>query len=294
MSVRVRRRLASVLRARTARGGTSQGVPKSRTGKPYPAIPDGWTIGPPDFIGIGVQKAGTTWWWSLLKAHPDMVGSIKETHQLTRLGWRPMFERDILSYHRYFPRREGSVTGEWTPRYMIMPGVVDTVRACAPEARFLVILRDPVERYRSGVGQWQRRKERTGKRLNLVAGRKEAYARSFYGFLLKRYVETFGRERLLVLQFERCKMDPAGEYLRTLRFLGLREWLPPGEMLGKPVNVSTMRLSPKALDEPPDLPATLEADVRLLGSFAPDLDLSLWPNFRHLADDRREAPAPSG
>ena len=280
MSALVPRRLVRLVRRRNA---SRPGKARTGSGRPYPEIPPGWTIGPPDFIGIGVQKAGTTWWWSLLRAHPDMVGTIKETHQLTRLGWRPMFEPDIDSYHRYFPRRAGSVTGEWTPRYMTMPGVVDNIRACAPEARFLVTLRDPVERYRSGVGQWQKRKERLGKRLNLWAGRKDAYARSFYGFMLQRYVEAFGRDRLLVLQFERCRADPQGEYLRTLRFLGLPEWVPPEEKLGKPVNVSRRRPSPKVLDEPEDLVETLTADVALLRTFAPELDLSLWPNFAHMA-----------
>jgi hypothetical protein len=190
-----------------------------------------------------------------------------------------MFEEDVLSYHRYFPRRAGSVTGEWTPRYMTMPGVVDNIRACAPEARIIAILRDPVERYRSGVGQWQKRKERLGKRPNLAAGRKDAYARSFYGFMLQRYVETFGRDRILILQFERCRADPAAEYMRTLEFLGLRQIHLPENVLGRRVNVSRIKLSPKALDEPPDLVDRLADDVRLLRSFAPDLDLSLWPNF---------------
>jgi Sulfotransferase family len=283
MSGPLRRRLSRFLRP-TASGPrpgrrTPQGKPRDRSGPPYPAVPEGWTVGPPDFIGIGVQKAGTTWWWTVLKAHPDMVGMVKETHQLARLGWRPMFEEDVRSYHRYFPRRDGSVTGEWTPRYMTMPGVVDNIRACAPDAKIIAILRDPVERYRSGVGQWQKRKERLGKRLNLAAGRKDAYARSFYGFMLQRYVEAFGRDRVLILQFERCKADPAGEYLRTLRFLGLGEWLPPENVLGRRVNTSRIKLSPKALDEPPDLVERLEEDVRLLRSFAPDIDLSLWPNF---------------
>jgi hypothetical protein len=244
----------------------------------------GWQTGPPDFIGIGVQKAGTTWWWKLLEKHPDTVGRIKETHELTRLGWRPMFDKDAEAYHSFFPRPEGKIAGEWTPRYMTVPGVADTMKALAPDARLLVLLRDPVERYRSGVGQWQKRKERRGKRLNLWAGRKDAYARSFYGFALQPYIEAFGRDRMLILQFERCREDPAREYRRTLEFLGLRDWLPDEEVLGKPVNVSTKRPSPKALDEPPDLVESLEDDVRLLLSFAPEIDLSLWPNFRHIAD----------
>ncbi len=250
-------------------------------------MPEGWRIAPPDFIGIGVQKAGTTWWWKLLEKHPDTVGKIKETHELTRLGWRPMFARDAESYHGYFPRPDGKVAGEWTPRYMTVPGVADTMKALAPDARILVLLRDPVERYRSGVGQWQKRKERRGKRLNLWAGRKDAYARSFYGFALQPYLEAFGRDQMLILQFEQCREDPAREYRRTLEFLGLREWLPDEEVLGKPVHVSPRRPSPKALDEPPDLVESLEDDVRLLLSFAPEIDLSLWPNFRHLATDTR-------
>ena len=121
-----------------------------------------------------------------------------------------MFEKDREAYYRYFPRPEGKLAGEWTPRYMNVPGVVDTMKALAPEAKLLVLLRDPVERYRSGVGQWQKRKERRGKRLNLWAGRKDAYARSFYAFALRPYVEAFGRDQMLILQFEKCLQDPAG------------------------------------------------------------------------------------
>ena len=166
---------------------------------------------------------------------------------------------------------------------MSVPGVVDTMKAVAPDAKLLVLLRDPVERYRSGVGQWQKRKENRGKRLNLWAGRKDAYARSFYAFALRRYVEAFGRDRLLILQFEQCLSDPAGQYRRTLEFLGLHDWLPDEAILGKPVNVSKRRPSPKALDEPADLVESLEDDVRELLAMAPDFDLALWPNFRHLA-----------
>ena len=278
----VPRRIKRLLRP-PSRRRSIQGKPKSEHGRKPPEIPSGWSLGPPDFIGIGVQKAGTTWWWKLLTKHPDMVGTIKETHQLTRTGWRPLFEADIERYHRYFPRREGSVTGEWTPRYMTVPAVAPALAATAPNAKIIVLLRDPVERYRSGVGQWQKRKERRGKRLNLWAGRKDAYARSFYGFQLQPYLEHFGREQMLVLQFEACKADPAAQYRRTLEFLGLPEWVPSPEVLGKPVNVARKRPSAKTLDEPPNLVAELEADVRLLKTIAPDLDLSLWPNFTHLA-----------
>ena len=124
--------------------------------------------------------------------------------------------------------------------------------------------------------------ERRGKRLNLWAGRKDAYARSFYGFALRPYVEAFGHERILFLQFEKCIQEPAAEYQRTLEFLGLPHWDPPPELLGKAYNVSQKRPSPAALHEPGDLVESLEGDVRELLGYAPEIDLSLWPNFRCL------------
>jgi hypothetical protein len=282
---RVQRRVQRLVRPRSS-GKAPNGTGKRRAGSgaPPPPLKDGWTTGPPDYIGIGVQKAGTTRWWKLIVKHPDVVGwQLKETHQLSRFGWRPLFDADRETYYRYFPRPEGKLVGEWTPRYMNVPGVVEAMKALAPDTKLLVLLRDPVERYRSGVGQWQKHKERRGKRLNLWAGRKDAYARSFYAFALRPYVEAFGLDRLLVLQFEKCLQEPATEYQRTLEFLELDEWVPPPEDLGKAYNVSKKRPSPAALDEPPDLVASLEGDVRELMEMAPDIDLQLWPNFRHLA-----------
>jgi hypothetical protein len=29
-----------------------------------------WVVGPPDFVGVGTQRSGTTWWWQLLCDHP--------------------------------------------------------------------------------------------------------------------------------------------------------------------------------------------------------------------------------
>ena len=37
-----------------------------------PPVGPGEETGPPDFVGIGVQKAGTTWWFELVLTHPDV------------------------------------------------------------------------------------------------------------------------------------------------------------------------------------------------------------------------------
>ena len=49
----------------------------------------------PDFIGIGAEKAGTTWLWRMLMDHPDVgVPAVKELRQfgVTRMASTRKFE----------------------------------------------------------------------------------------------------------------------------------------------------------------------------------------------------------
>ena len=58
-----------------------------------PPLGPGNETGPPDFVGIGVQKAGTTWWYELMLTHPGIfapAGIHKERHFFDRFGARPM------------------------------------------------------------------------------------------------------------------------------------------------------------------------------------------------------------
>ena len=86
----IKRRVRRLFRPRSSeKAPNSTGKRRSGSGAPPPPLKDGWTTGPPDYIGIGVQKAGTTRWWKLIVKHPDVVGwQLKETHQLSRFGWR--------------------------------------------------------------------------------------------------------------------------------------------------------------------------------------------------------------
>ena len=54
-----------------------------------PVLAPGETNGPPGFVGIGVQKAGTSWWYRLVVDHPQVSHrpSIhKERHFFARFG----------------------------------------------------------------------------------------------------------------------------------------------------------------------------------------------------------------
>ena len=70
--------------------------------------------GPPDFVGIGAQKAGTTWWYEAICAHPDVFSRVdihKERHFFGRYVARPFGPEECDLYHEWFPRPPGEPDG---------------------------------------------------------------------------------------------------------------------------------------------------------------------------------------
>ncbi|MGD1948605.1 MAG: hypothetical protein ACFB14_03045 [Leptolyngbyaceae cyanobacterium] len=56
-----------------------------------------------DFLGIGAQKAGTTWLWSILKTHPDVwIPPKKELHYFDR---SPTYPPSSYLSSKYFIQR---------------------------------------------------------------------------------------------------------------------------------------------------------------------------------------------
>ncbi len=247
-----------------------------------PACPPGWQTGVPDFIGVGVQRSGTTRWFNLLASHPEIARSqaSKELHYFDRYYVSEFTSADAARYHEYFPRPEGSKVGEWTPLYISAPWIPRLLAAAAPEARLLVILRDPVDRYLSGIQLNARVAKRRGVPLSRFAPL-EAFARGFYHAQLVGLLRHFDRSQVLILQYERCTSEPLSELRRTFEFIGLKdtEFMP--DLHAHPQR----SIERSALD--PDTRAayiqTYRDDVLSLIDSFPEIDVRLWPNFAHLA-----------
>jgi Sulfotransferase family len=279
-----------ILSRRKAKGRSGSGsAPTPRWAEPLevPECPEGWHVGPPDFVGIGAQRSGTSWWYRGIEAHPGVVrikGQRKELHYFNRF-WDGEVPPDFAqTYASLFPRPPGTISGEWTPRYMHDYWSLPLLREAAPDARVLVILRDPVERYRSGAARMVRLAEEAGRPLRMIEIT-DALWRSFYHEQLKRLFELYRRDQVLVLQFERCRTDPAGQMEATCRFLGLE---PFGELPSQLVRDRSPRDKPPLADRLRDeLVARLSDDVRKLIDLCPEIDPSLWPNFNHIAANSR-------
>jgi hypothetical protein len=244
-----------------------------------------WATGPPDFVGVGAQRCGTTWWWRLVCDHPEIhIGAGKELHFFDRYFEHPFSEDDIGAYHRMFPRPRGSLIGEWTPRYMHDFWTPALLRKAAPDAKILVLLRDPMQRYQSGISHELDRFRRAvrGRRRRQHAGTmsaSDALSRSLYGRQLRRLLQLFDRQQVLVLQYERCAAEPAAEVRRTYAFLGVErpDHLP--RSLTKRLGRSHPQLEPNDVVKEGALPIIVE-DLAELRELVPEIDLDLWPSCR--------------
>lgn len=247
---------------------------------PPPKCPEGMVVVPPDFVGVGVQKAGTSWWYRLIVRHPHVFhapGVHKERHYFKTFYEEPFDQRHVKEYHQWFPRPKQMLSGEWTPTYMAQFWTPSLLREAAPDTKILVMLRDPIERYRSRAAQEAGSENARHHRIGM-----DAYFRGLYVHQLQNIYRYFPSEKVLILQYEQCSQEPEYELKKTYGFLGLDQSVMPD---GLTQVVNPTRGGKGELDKHlrSELVALYEEEVRRLQALVPSIDLSLWPNFRYLA-----------
>lgn len=246
-----------------------------RTQARHPRLAPRTTPGPPDFVGIGAQRCGTSWWHSLIEQHPAVAPlglGAKELHFFDDAWDDDAPDGDLADrYALHFRRRAGQVAGEWTPRYLLDPWAVPRLLRAAPQVRLLVMLRDPVARFRSGLGHALKTRPSLGPD-DVTA----AYTRGLYADQLSRVLAQVPRERLLVLQLEQCLADPQRHLDRTLGFLGLD----PVPVPADGARNAAVRTAPVPDDLLDAVREGYRADSRrlagLVGEGADGIDLGLW------------------
>ncbi len=193
----------------------------------------------PEFLIIGGIRCGTTSMIEYLGDHPS-VGippGGKELHFFDR-----HFDRGPTWYRSWFPFN-GSGTGtcgESSPTYLMEPEVPERVANLLPDARLIVMLRDPVERaashfsLRRGKGsepestlaaalEDEERRLQGNNHHQGSGGAIDCYfEQGRYVEGLRRWSEHFDRERILVVDSGELFTNPGAVYDRTLSFLGLK------------------------------------------------------------------------
>ncbi|NNE73195.1 MAG: sulfotransferase [Acidimicrobiales bacterium] len=234
------------------------------------------TSEPQFFVGVGVAKAGTSWFGRYFADHPEVWFSpVKELHvfdqllvpdcsvftrrfdrRIERLASRevphtdrtaglldgslarrrmveaPSLDETVDLYRQFFLERAGSVKarGEITPSYSLLPTAgYQAIRQAFPEAVFLLVLRDPVERFWSHLRFKQSREEgfdAIDQFESMLEG-SGAAARNDYADLFGRLFPAVPPDQLLTLFYEDVFVDGSvAEVERVTARLGIEAVAP--------------------------------------------------------------------
>lgn len=202
-----------------------------------------------NFLVIGAQKCATTWLYECLSEHPELhLPSHKR--EIWYLGGDLYEQRGARWYMDLLADAPaGRLLGDVSVEYMFDPRAAPAVASHASGTRFIVSLRDPIDRAISAC-YWYLRKNEIGDLSTEEALRRgmeavqvldradgifaEIIRRGEYGEQLRRYVDLFGHQRILYLLYEDIANDPIGSLRRVYRYLEVDEAFCPGALLSRP------------------------------------------------------------
>jgi len=189
---------------------------------------------------IGVNKAGTSWLYTLLNRHPDIfMADEKELYYFGDTGRDEEAPRTLEAYHRHFPfDADYQYFGDATVMYYRHAETAEAIQAYNPDATLLAIVRDPIERL---LSQFQYHKQlgildESTSLSEALDGRDPKLLRdSHYEETLPAYAERFGPEQFTVVSLEAGKASPDAFWDDLLHFLSLPKVPRPTDE-GRPAN----------------------------------------------------------
>jgi Sulfotransferase family len=205
----------------------------------------------PEFFVAGAPKAGTTALHAALAKHPSLyMSAVKEPKFFLTDGPPPSRggPGDVQTYREHVWRRDhyealfdrapaGALTGESTPFYLYNRDAHRRIRELIPDARLIVILRDPVERAHSNwTHLWSAGLDPIGDVVQACAEEERRIAAGWadfwhytalgrYGEQLEHLYEVFPAEQVFVFRYRALVENPAQALDRICAFLDVPQGL---------------------------------------------------------------------
>ncbi|MGH3300743.1 MAG: sulfotransferase family protein [Streptosporangiaceae bacterium] len=207
----------------------------------------------PDFFVAGAPKAGTTALHAALARHPELyLSAVKEPKFFLADGPPPAqggpgdakTRREHVwrraDYEALFdPAPPGTLRGESTPFYLYSHAAQQRIKALVPQARMILVLRDPVERAHSNwthlwsagldpIDDFVRACDAEDRRVAAGWADFWHYKRlGLYGRQLRYLYSVFPAAQVLLLRYRDLVGDPPGTLDRICAFLGVSQGLIP-------------------------------------------------------------------
>lgn len=195
----------------------------------------------PTFLGIGVQRAGTTWLHKLLDSHPDVY---MPTRRKEIRFFERYYERGLDWYEAFFPPPESAESyqaiGEISTQYYDCEACPERIFTTLPESKLIIMLRHPVSRAYSHYGFVVQRRNYRGSFEDFLNTRHKALEKGFYSRYLKQYLRYFDRTQLLALLFEDVFIDISKTKKTIANFLEIDVDKFPSSVANGKVNASSV------------------------------------------------------
>ncbi|HVT37388.1 MAG TPA: sulfotransferase, partial [Nevskiaceae bacterium] len=181
-------------------------------------------------IVAGTYRSGTTSLYTYLSGHPQVQpSSIKEPAFFFSERWAetpPVYPpgHEVEAYLSLFKRKpQGNTWLEATPNYLHDPGCAERIRAALPQAKIVVVLRDPVSRLVSWYKHslFQGRLGASSNFAEWIGGQladprpeetrpymQRAVVHGRYSRYLEEYYRVFGRANVRVVWFDDLEANP--------------------------------------------------------------------------------------
>lgn len=190
----------------------------------------------PDFLVLGTQKGGTTSLQKILSMHRQIyLPTCKEVHYFTL-----NYNKPITWYEEHYQNSKWwHKKGDITPYYLYHPRAAERIHKLLPNAKLIVLLRNPIERT---ISQFYHSKRNGFEKLEIYdalkaekdrlknggeySQQKHSYvSRSMYVEQLEAYEKVFRKNRMLILKSEDL-FEKSTEIIRRIeKFLGVRHEL---------------------------------------------------------------------
>lgn len=192
-----------------------------------------------DFFIVGAPKSGTTSLYHYLSKHPQVeMSSQKEPDYFSdkAIHEQGMYYAknrvDTLDkYESLFVQKESVVYGEASVSYLFYENVAEDIKKYNPNAKIIIMLRDPIERafshylmdYRLGLisDSFENVLAKISKHKNAHLFYQQYIEVSKYAKQIQRYLDFFKKENILFIDYEDFKKNVSKTVDQVYNFLNI-------------------------------------------------------------------------